>query len=261
MLRLLMYVSFSGLTLKQFFDIIQGEVRKNRSLKEHSGFATTAIHATRSASLRRFYLLTEKSQTCGLVNVFFQSLLMTLNLIRPSSIGVWVELKPLFEEKQPWQLPVSSDSVQLTDSLVSGEMKLILFTICFSIKQRRTRRRGRLRIVVLKIRTLALSLLARTSDSDSEEVGAVPTEPAIALQFISRTSHFGCEGLGAVPRRAAIDLHRRLVQRLENMWLITARWNIIGFEFPHRLPTLINIAEGRNGFLACFIGKRHSVRL
>lgn len=179
MLRLLMYVSFSGLTLKQFFDIIQGEVRKNRSLKEHSGFATTAIHATRSASLRRFYLLTEKSQTCGLVSVLFQSLLMTLNLIRPSSIGVWVQLKPLFEEKLPWPLPVLSDSVQLTDSLVSGDMKLILFTICFSIKQRRTRRRGRLRIVVLKIRTLALSLLARTSDSDSEEVGAVPTEPAI----------------------------------------------------------------------------------
>lgn len=67
-------------------------------------------------------------------------------------------------------------------------MKLILFTICFSIKQRRTRRRGRLRIVVLKIRTLALSLIVRTSDSDSEEVGAVPTEPAI-------------------------DLNRRLVQR------------------------------------------------
>lgn len=121
-----MYVSFFGLTLKQFFDIIQGEVRKNRSLKEHSGFATTAIHATRSASLRRFYLLTEKSQTCGLVSVLFQSLLVTLILIRPSSIGVWVELKPLFEEKPPWPLPVSSNSVQLTDSLVSGDMKLII---------------------------------------------------------------------------------------------------------------------------------------
>lgn len=182
-----MYVSFSGLTLKQFFDIMQGEVRKNRSLKEHSGFAT-AIYATRGASLRRFYLLTEKSQTCGLVSVLFQSLLVTLILIRPSSIGVWVELKPLFEEKPPWQLPVSSDSVQLTDSLVSGEMKLIPFTICFSIKQRRTMRRGRLRIVVLKIRTLALSLLARTSDFDSEEVGAVPTEPAMLPQFNGKTA-------------------------------------------------------------------------
>lgn len=66
-------------------------------------------------------------------------------------------------------------------------MKLILFTVCFLIKQRRTRRRGRLRILVLKIRDLALSLLARTSDSDSEEVGAVPTELAILGRLVQRS--------------------------------------------------------------------------
>ena len=44
----------------------------------------------------------------------------------PVSSECGYSFKPVFEEKQPWQLPVSSDSCWPQDSGVSGEMKLIV---------------------------------------------------------------------------------------------------------------------------------------